>query len=324
LRDLFDRRRTIHLLAFVVLLGSLVVVAWLGLQRARLDLAHANLPQLATYLPALPRRLVYDNALLQPTLFPLVAWLAVITWLASGKTGPHGHHRWLGLAAMAWVWLLPYYADFNETSMRRLQVPAATWFMLSSALLAHQWTSGRTRSTTTTWLWLILFTLSALWSWPDAQVRTNAHSEDDLLVEAAQALPADKPFWLVVRSYAEGPATDLHLHVPTWRFHPPYRRGRVISASDYLTAVANDRLPAHEVYYLQGFRCWMHRNIGRAQSRLHRACRRIVADHLGEAVFARDAVNLGDSKTFDHYGSSATLRVGLWRLDDGMGTKPRP
>jgi len=314
LRDLVAPPRTARLLIVVCGVAGMVAIALLLGERVARDLERANLPQLTSYPADLPRRLLLDNVLLRAELFPLAAWAVVLAWIARGRAVAGAHHRWLLLPALAIIWLLPYYADFNETSMLRLQVPAATLFAMGAAALACQLATDHERPLAATLTWAILWLLSAGWTLPATLQTSNAHAEDRLLAEALDSLPGDEPFWLVTRSYADGATRDLHLHLPTWRFHPPWRNGRVVSIRDWQNAQEVGLPPEVAVYYLQGYRCWMHRHDRRSPSRLHDACLDLRSRNDATPVFRREAPNLGDSVTFDLYGASDTLEVGLWLL----------
>lgn len=297
--------------------GSLALSGVLVLERIGRDLDRANLPQLATLASDLPGHLLLDNVLMRPELFPLAGWLAVLVWIARGRSQQDVGHTWLLMPAVALAWLLPYYADFNETSMLRLQVPAATLFTIGAGVLAMQLTDQATRPRPVAMSWLLAFLLSAGLTLPTCLQTTNAHRDDELIAAAAAALPTDRPFWLVTRSYAEGPARDLHLHLPTWRFQAPWRAGRVMGIGAWQRAVAAGQAKGVQVWYLQGFRCWMHRQGRGLPSRLHPACAAARAKVAGWPLIHMQAANLGDSRTFDLYGSSATLEVGLWPVSGG-------
>ncbi len=324
LRELASGRRSVRLCIAAAAIGGLLLIALLVSERMARDLSRANLPQLANYPTLLPHRLLMDNVLLRAEFFPLAGWLAVLAWIAWGKATAAAHHRWLVLPLLALFWLLPYYADYNETSMLRLQVPAATLFAVGAAGLAAQLAAASGRSLMATATWAALLLGSSAYTLPGCLQTSNAHAEDSLLDEVLAALPDDRPFWLVTRSYADGETRDLHLHLPTWRFQPPWRQGRVISIRDWLRVQRAGGPPEVDAFYLQSHRCWMHRQ-GRGQaSRLHKACRELRQGQLGAPIFQRKTANLGDFPTFNLYGSSANLEVGLWRLTNTTPIKNRP
>ena len=302
----------------LVALAILAVAAVHGGMRAEADIARGNLPNLGDYLGQLARHLVDDALPWRPDWLPIGVWLPILAWVALGR--PHGDssepdrdHRWLALLPLAMLWLLPSYLDLNETSLPRLQLPAATLLVIAAAGCAAQLTAGSAHPRR----WLALFgaswLVSAAWTLPACLAETNAHAEDDLLRELRGHLPRDRSFLLVTRTYAEGPAEDLHLHQPTYLFQPPGGRGRVVSAQAWLDARAADGQPVEDAWFFRSVRCHAAPLApGREHPGEHPAC--VALARIGKPVFERDIPNSPDGPTFHVFGDVNVLRVGLYRL----------
>lgn len=296
-------------------------------QRALADMARGNLPQLQGLWGQLGDRLRDDVILWRADWLPVAAWLPVLAWLALGREasrgpgqpGPDRHHRWLILPLVAGLWVVPSWLDYNETSLPRLQAPAALLLLLAAVALLDQVAELR---------WpravlaggVALLAVSAVPTLAACLHQTNAHVEDDLLREVAAKLPKDRPYWLITRTFAEPPASGVHLHFPNWLFQPPGGPGRVVPASVWLQRHARGQLPDVPVYFFRSLRCyaWPVAEIDpKLPSREQPACRQLANLAEVQALFEREVPNLRDLPTFDYYGGSATLRVGLYRMPPG-------
>jgi hypothetical protein len=306
--------------------------------RSHAELAAANgtLPQLQGYLAALPGHLLRDALPWRPDWLPGAIWLPVVAWLALGRHDNRLHLRWFALLPLAVLWLLPSFADFNETSLPRLQMPAAMLMLLLAAALTEQLAAHLAPQR---WPLVVLLGAWLASAWPTLAActrETNPHQEDVLLRRALAMLPRDQPYWLVTRTYAEAPAMSLHLHLPTYLFQPP---GRVVAATDWLKLQAEGRWPNVPVFFLRSLRCWaapisdstfvsmdskQHaRPAGQPALALqgeprpsveHPACRAIVTAPGTLPLLSEQVQNLRDTPTFDYYGDAAAFEVGLYRL----------
>jgi hypothetical protein len=293
-----------------------------AIHREHLDAARGNLPQIQGYLMTLAAHLKHDALPWRPDWLPGALWLPVVAWLALGRTEGRLHHRWLALLPLAVLWILPSFLDFNETSLPRLQMPAAVLLCLCAAGLAEQ-----LAVTLQPHRWP-LAVLGLAWlasAWPTLPVtfhKTNAHLEDELLHASANRMahdledltrhgkqPEAPDVWLVTRTYAEGPAVGVHLHFPTYLFPGV----RVVTATDWLARAPTARAP-DVAWFLRSVRCWAHPVVGGDATREQDACQALVRGARGPSVLAGRIENLRDSPTFDYYGRRATLDVGLYGL----------
>ncbi len=296
-------------MVFGAITAWVIHAAWL---RMLDDSTAGNLEQLPVLLRHLPELLVKQNALLRADWVPIGLWLSALIWLALGKARETITHRWLLLVPLAVLWLLPYYADFNPTSLPRLQMPAITCFMLCAAALMDQ-LGQMPRGNVWLSACLIAWLVSATPTLSTSFRLTNAHIEDDLLREARASLPKDAAFVLVTRTYAETPSADLHLHLPTYLFGLPGGNGLVVSASAYLAARDRGQHPLLPTYFLRSVRCYASTK-GQVHTQEHAACTRLAALKGTTTIFERDQANFGDEATFDYYGNVKQLRVGLYKL----------
>lgn len=290
------------------------------IHREQIDAAHGNLPQLQRYLPALKGHLLHDALPWRPDWLPGGLWLPVVAWLALGRKEGRLHHRWLALIPLAVLWILPGFLDFNETSLPRLQMPAAVLLCLCAAgltdqlaevLRPHRWPVAV----------LLLAWLASAWpTLPVAFHKTNAHLEDDLLRQTAHELAGRRlqgqDAWLVTRTYAEGPAVGIHLHFPTYLFPGV----RIVTATDWLThlqrsALGRGRVPPERseptaAWFLRSVRCWAHPVQEGGPLREHAACQAVAQRARPTSIRAR-LPNLRDSPTFDYYGPGQAMDVGV-------------
>ena len=291
----------------LLIAGTGVAIALeLAWHHAQQDLTQGNLPQFQMYLNNLPHHLWQDALLWRPDWLPATLWLAVLLSIAVPRADAQPRRWWL-LAAMAVAWMFPGYADFNETSLPRLQMPAAVLLVLVAAGVIGPWLEGNMA-------WLKAFsavlvlgsaapmTTRACWA------PANPQQEDQLLHQVLSSIAVSRPFWLVTRTYAEGPAEDLHLHLPTYLFAP---WGRVISATDWLALRQRGAQPPQDVYFFESLRCWANPQ-REATSHQHPACTAVLAQSGWEPVWQRSLPNLRDTPTFSYYGQQPRLAVGLW------------
>ncbi len=305
--------------AIAVTLGR--AVSW-----AERDLDRGNLPQLALWAQWLPQRLAADVLLWRGDWLPLGLWAPVVLWLAVGRAvapaaalpaaaapAPR-HHRWLILLPLAVLAVLPSWLDYNETSLPRLQQPAAHLAIVcGGALLAQLAGQDGSRWRWRTWAVAVLWAASALPTWAHCLRPTNAHTEDQLLRRAAadlaQRQPADQPAWLAVRSYADGDTAGLHLHQPTYAFGG-VRLTSVTAAEQVLQQCQNLATP---LYFLRSTRCSAAPR-GRPHPGELGACAALSRWPGRQVVWQEEVNNSGDSPTFAWYGSAAELPVGLYQL----------
>lgn len=292
-----------------------------GLGQAERDLARGNLPQLAEALNWLPQRLTTDVLLWRGDWLPLGWWLGPLAWLAWGKATAQRHHRWLALIPLAFLAVLPSWLDYNETSLPRLQQPAALLAILASAALGAQ---VHAQTAAQRWLGPLAVAVVGLTALPTLETclrQTNAHTEDQILRRAAADLkrlvPADAPAWLAVRSYADGDTAGLHLHQPTWLFGAV----RLTSVSALQEALQKGQFPDQPVYFLRSVRCHAAPRRGPHPGEMP-ACSDL-ADRPGTQVIWQESIkNLGDTETFDWYGREPQLVVGLYRVASPMPPSP--
>lgn len=294
-----------------------------GLGQAERDLARGNLPQLAEALRWLPQRLTTDVLLWRGDWLPLGWWLGPLAWLAWGKATAQRHHRWLALIPLAFLAVLPSWLDYNETSLPRLQQPAALLAILASAALGAQ---VHAQAAAQRWLGPLAVAVVGLTALPTLETclrQTNAHTEDEILRRAAADLkrlvPADAPAWLAVRSYADGDTAGLHLHQPTWLFGAV----RLTSVSALQEALQKGQFPDQPVYFLRSARCYAAPRRGPHPGELP-ACRDLATRPGSQAIWQESIKNLGDTETFDWYGREPQLVVGLYRVVSPLPPSPLP
>lgn len=305
---------------WVLAAASVLLALARALHWAGRDLDRGNLPQLVEWQRWLPERLAGDVLLWRGDWLPLGLWVAVILWLAVGRAAPAApqvparHHRWLLLLPLALLAVLPSWLDYNETSLPRLQQPAAQLAILCGGALLAQLAQqlGPTRR----WLpWAIAgaWLLSALPTLPLCLRQTNAHQEDRLLLrtaaELAQRVPADQPAWLAVRSYADGETAGLHLHQPTYAFGAV--RLTTVTAAEQVLRQCPDLQP--RLYFLRSLRCSAAPR-GQPHPGELAACATLSRWPGRQVLWEETLANAGDSPTFDWYGSAPHLPVGLYQL----------
>ncbi|MSP90369.1 MAG: hypothetical protein EXR79_00960 [Myxococcales bacterium] len=296
--------------------AGLVALAVFAQGRLAADLHQGNLPQLQSYLSGLGSRLAGEALPWRADWFPVGVWLAVL--LAIAQVPGRAPWRWLAVAASGLPWLLLSWLDFNETSLPRLQAPAAWLAVVAAAGLADLALENVSRPRVAATVLVFGFASSAVLTLPQVLRRTNSHLEDDLLREAIAALPNERPFVLATRTYAEGPAIGLHLHQPTYALQPPALPGTVVTATAMLEALRAGTLPHGELWFLRSLRCYLGPVGSPAAGREHPACAALAAWPGAVAAFERDVPNRGESPTFDGYGKARTLRVGLYRLPETL------
>lgn len=294
-----------------------------GLGEAERDLARGNLPQLTEALRWLPQRLATDVLLWRGDWLPLGWWLGPLAWLAWGKATGLRHHRWLALIPLAFLAVLPSWLDYNETSLPRLQQPAALLAILASAALGAQ---VHAQAAGQRWLGPVAVAVIGLTALPTLETclrPTNAHTEDQLLRRAAadlqRLLPKDAPAWLAVRSYADGDTSGLHLHQPTWLFGAV----RLTSVSALQGALDQGQFPDQPVYFLRSVRCHAAPRGGVHPGELP-ACRDLATRPGTQVIWQESIKNLGDTATFDWYGQEPLLVVGLYRVASPLPPLPLP
>jgi hypothetical protein len=286
-------------------------------QRAVDDLDRNNLPQLAELPQTLLDHLVLDNLLVRGDWLPLGLWLPVVAWLALGRIGQRVAWwllAWLGVLA---GWLLVSWLDFNETSLPRLQWPAAQMLAVLAAgavgQLSRQWPAQRVPVIIAG---LLALAGTAVPTLPQIGRPTVPDAEDLLWRRAAAALPHNSPYWLVTRTYAEGPAQGLHLHLPTWLVQPPGGEGKVVSLSDWQSLHDRGGVPPHPVYFLRSARCYaapLHGVGAGSADTEHPACAAAWSS-AKRTIFESTMANVSDRPTFAWYGRSEGLQVGLYCL----------
>jgi hypothetical protein len=282
---------------------------WFAADRASIDTAQGNLPQLHEYADQFAVHLLRDALPWRPDWFAVGLWLPVLCWLAWGTARDGRHHRWAALLALALLWLPISYLDFNETSLPRLQMPSALLVAIAAAGMAEFWLR-QTPHPRVWWAVLALTWLVSLAvSLPACLRQTNAHQEDALLRRAFASLPQQRPYWLVTRTYADD-AQDLHLHLPTYRLAP---KGRFVSLRDWQHLVVQHQLPPVPVYFLRSVRCHAHRTAEALKSELT-ACRQLATSTTKPALWQDRLRNLHDTPTFDYYGATPHVDVGLYQL----------
>lgn len=304
-----------HGLLLAAALALPVLTLWRAGGAAQQDLAAGNLPQLASYAHDLPRHLLQDAVLWRPDWLPLGLWVPVVLWLAVGRSSVTTHHRWLVLLPVAVLGMAASWLDYNETSLPRLQEPAAQLALVCAAALTAQFTLQQR------WLAVlsvIAFVGSAGATLPAVLRETAAHQEEALIARAVATLPRDQAGLLAVRSYADGPAVGLHLHWPTWRFSSQQGGLRLVSVSavaDLLRQGARVDVP---LYLLRSVRCYaqpLDRPRAQAQHGEYPACAALAQHATAKPLWEAELPNLGDTATFDWYGREPTYRVGLYRLN---------
>jgi hypothetical protein len=297
-------------LALTVAVGTLL---WVGILRAERDAGRGNLPQLGRYLAELPQLLASDALPWRGDWFPAGIWLVLplaivqlqrrlLMWCA------------LGLVLAVAV-LLPSYLDYNETSLPRLQAPAAWLLVVTLAVALDQALVRVRRPILGLGAAAAAFAVSAAFTLPASLRRTASHADDELLREALAYLPSKRPYSLATRTYADTPSVGLHLHLPTWRFHPPHGTGRVVSADALASSLRLGQPPDGEVYFLRTFRCFAGPVGTPAAGQEHPACNGLAHFPGMKPVFARTVENPGESATFNWYGARSNGTVGLYRLD---------
>ena len=304
------------------ILPGLAVVLTLAraVEWAARDLQRGNLPQLDQWSQSLPRHLVDDVLLWRGDWLPLGAWVPVLWWLAWGRREaglagePPRHHRWLALLPLALAAALPSWLDYNETSLPRLQQPAAQLLLLCGAALAAQLAhQNRALRPWRSWAIAGLWLLTAVPTWATCLRQTNPHQEDQLLVRAARDLadrvPAGQNAWLAVRSYADGDTAGLHLHQPTYAFESV----RLTTATAAARVVQQCPNLATPLYFLQSLRCAA-APIGAVHPGLVAPCAELSQQPSKVVLWRDNLINLRDSATFDWYGREPTVPVGLYQL----------
>lgn len=288
---------------------------------AERDLLRGNLPQLAEVGQWLPQRLASEVLLWRGDWLPLGWWLAPLAWLAWGRRDARQRHAWLGLIALALAAVLPSWIDYNETSLPRLQQPAALLAIVASAALGAQL---HAQAAPRRWVGPLLVALTALTALPtlaNCLRVTNAHLEDELLRRAAADLrrlaPGEPAPWLAVRSYADGDTRGLHLHQPTWLFGA----ARLTAVSALRAALDRGQRPDRPVYLLRSLRCHA-APLGAAHPGELADCRDLATRPGAEAIWQVALDNRGDTETFDWYGRQPRLLVGLYRLGAPAAAAP--
>ena len=116
-----------------------------------------------------------------------------------------------------------------------------------TATLLQRWPQRRA---TTAAVLLLLFGLSAAWTWPTVTQATTQDGEEVLMNAVTRVLPS-RPV-CVVRIGDFDPPAELQVH----RYHPDYRwrsaGHRVLSITDALAG----RGACRETYFIQGLRCY--------------------------------------------------------------------
>jgi hypothetical protein len=296
-------------------------------QRALDDLGRNNLPQLAELPRTLLDHLVSDNLLVRSDWLPLGLWLPVVIWLAVGRI-----ERRVAWWLLAWLgvmvgWLVLSWLDFNETSLPRLQWPAAQMLAVLAAgavgQLSRQWPAQRMVLIA---IGLLAIAATSVQTMPQIGRPTVPDAEDVLWRRAAAALPQTSPYWLVTRTYAEGPAQGLHLHLPTWLVQPPGGVGTVVSLSDWQAVLDRGLAPPHPVYFLRSARCYaapLHGAGAGSPGAEHAACAAARTASV-RPIFEANMANVSDRPTFAWYGRAAMLQVGLYCLSGCSQNSAKP